>query len=231
MSRCTAPTRGHRTQSGRASCPVCGTRRPHTPQFTYQPNYQPWVGVGELNTARARRPPLDKETVLGLVLFALIPIGLLGIAVAAFMPDEEPPVPAAAPVVKVWDGPSQGFLSALAAAGITPVDDDVAGSFVEVGKAMCARLAQPLANKADIASLVHQAWDGPLTEVQALAMVDAANVSFCPAALVPATAAVVPDIVPNMPYVPVEPSPPRVSSGGGGGSGGESRFCRRRWWC
>jgi hypothetical protein len=42
MSRCTAPVRGHRTASGAAECPVCGTRRRYSGFTSYQaPVYSP----------------------------------------------------------------------------------------------------------------------------------------------------------------------------------------------
>lgn len=186
-----------------------------------------------MTTPEQQRPQLDKETALGLALFAAIPIGLVAVVVFALMPDKQEPAPPAAkvesvppPAAKVWDAPSQGFLSALAAAGITPADDAVAENFVETGHALCSRFAQPEANKEDVATVVRQASNGQFTQSEALAMVDAANSNLCPAAVVPAVAVPVPVVVPNVPNVP---SPPRVSSGGD--SGGESRFCRKRWWC
>ncbi len=42
MARCTAPVNGHRTESGRASCPVCGGRssyRSSYPNYYYSPPY------------------------------------------------------------------------------------------------------------------------------------------------------------------------------------------------
>ncbi|WP_454793667.1 DUF732 domain-containing protein [Mycolicibacterium lutetiense] len=151
------------------------------------------------------------------------------------MPDEQAAPPHAAeapPAAKVWDAPSQGFLSALAAAGITPADDTVAENFVETGHALCARFAQPEANKDDVATVVRQASNGQFTQAEALAMVEAANANLCPATVVPAVAVPVPVRVPNVPnVVPNVPSPPNVSSGGGHRGGGESRFCRNHWWC
>lgn len=40
MARCTAPVHGHRTASGRASCPVCGgSSRVYNPYSNYSPQY------------------------------------------------------------------------------------------------------------------------------------------------------------------------------------------------
>lgn len=164
---------------------------------------------------------------MGLALIAAILIGLLVVAVVAFMPDNKSQAPAA----KVWDAPSEEFLAALAAAGITPANDRSAENFVAAGKTLCARFAQPQASKADIATVVRQESNGQLSQTQALAMVEAANVSFCPTVVVPAVAVPVPIAVPNVPNLPNVPSPPHVSSGGGGGDRGESRFCRRHWYC
>lgn len=179
--------------------------------------------VGE-KTAKPSRPPLDRETAVGLAGFAAILIGLVVLAVVVFKPEPKPEVPAA----KVWDAPSQGFLSALAAAGVRPANDSSATNFVAAGKALCDRFAQPQANKEDIATVVRQESRGQLTQAQALTMVNAANISFCPAVVVPAVSVPVPIFVPKVPNVPNLPSPPHVS---GGGDGGESRFCRRHWWC
>jgi len=198
---------------------------------SYRPVYEPPASFGTSANApggQKKLPPLDRETVVGLALIAATLIGLV-VGVIAFMPDNKPQaVPA--PAAKVWDAPSQKFLSALAAAGVTPASDGSAENFVGTGKALCDRFAQPQANKADIATVVREESTGQLSHAQALAVVDAANVAFCPAVVVPAEAVPVPIVVPNVPNVPNVPSPPRVSSGGGGG-GGESRFCRRHWYC
>lgn len=231
MSRCTAPVRGHRTARARAACPVCGGYGSYSTYSSYRPVYESRTSSGALasplGSQNKATPPLDKETAVGLALIAAIIIGLVVAGVVAFMPDDKPEAPAA----KVWDAPSQGFLSALAAAGVTPADDTSAENFVESGKALCARFGQPQANKEDIATVVQQASNGQLSQAQSLAMVNAANTSFCPTVAVPEVAVPVPIVVPSVPNLPNVPSPPQVSSGGGGGDGGESRFCRRRWWC
>jgi len=42
MARCTAPVRGHRTASGAANCPVCGSRyRGYRSYTSYSPSYSP----------------------------------------------------------------------------------------------------------------------------------------------------------------------------------------------
>ncbi|MDQ1250117.1 MAG: hypothetical protein QG597_4496 [Actinomycetota bacterium] len=171
----------------------------------------------------APRPTLDKETALGLAFFAAGLIALVVIGVVVLMPDRKPEAPAA----KVWDAPSRGFLDALAAAGVTAADDTSAENLVRTGQALCVRFTQPQANMEDLATVVRQSREGDITQVQALAIVEAANTNICPAAVVPAVPVPAPVRVPNVPNVP---SPPSVSTGGGGG-GGESRFCRKRWWC
>lgn len=182
------------------------------------------------------KPPFDGSKALRLGLLAAAAIGLVAVAVVAILPDKLETAPAS--VGTVWDAPSQGFFSALAAAGVTLTDDRSKQNVLVTGNALCARFAEPQANKEDIATVVRQGMrppdgpQGPITQAQALAVVEAANANLCPAAVVPASAPVpVPVVVPNAPNGPNVPNPPDVSSGGGDGNGGESRFCRKRWWC
>jgi hypothetical protein len=247
MSKCTAPVRGHRTPRARAACPACGGYRSFSSSPTYSAVYKPppasssgtfVSAVGDIQTvatksgetASAAKPPLDKGTALGLAGIAAVLIGIVALVVAVFWPDQQEAAPTA--TKKTWDAPSQGFLDALALAGVTPADETSAENFVAAGNSLCERFAQPQANKEDLATVVRDSSKGQLNQAQAEAMVEAANRNLCPAAVVPATAPL-PVRVPNAPNVPNVPNPPNISNGGGGGggNGGESRFCRKRRWC
>lgn len=46
MARCTAPVYGHRTASGAANCPVCGSRSSYRPSYSYSPPVTPYRGSG-----------------------------------------------------------------------------------------------------------------------------------------------------------------------------------------
>jgi hypothetical protein len=180
----------------------------------------------------AAKPPLDKETALGLAGIAAVLVGIVTVLVAVFWPGGQSAAPTA--IKKTWDAPSQGFLDALALAGVAPADEASAENYVATGNSLCERFSQPQANKEDIATVVRDSSKGQLNQAQAEAMVEAANRNLCPAAVVPATAPLpvrVP-IPPSVPNVPNVPNPPNISNGGGGGgNGGETRFCRKRWWC
>jgi len=186
------------------------------------------------------KPPKPPFDVGRAGIFAAAAIGLVVVVVSVLgNSDKQETAPASVGVV--WDAPSQGFFSALAAAGVKLADDRSKQNILVTGNALCARFAEPEANKEDIAKVVEQGMrppdgpQGPITKAQALAVVEAANANLCPAAVVPASAPapvpVVVPVAPNVPNVPNVPNPPYVSGGGGGGNGGESRFCRKRWWC
>jgi hypothetical protein len=177
----------------------------------------------------AAKPPLDKETALGLAGIAAVLVGIAALVAAMFWPDQQEATPTATKTV--WDAPSEGFFSSLAAAGLTLEDDRSKQNMLVTGNALCSRFSQPQANKEDIAKVVLQQSSGQLTQAQAMAIVEAANSNLCPATVVPAVAVPPPPV--RAPNVPNVPNPPNISNGGGGGggNGGESRFCRKRWWC
>lgn len=51
MARCTAPTYGHRTESGRASCPACGGRS-YSRSYNYYPTYPTYSSPSNNSTSR-----------------------------------------------------------------------------------------------------------------------------------------------------------------------------------
>ena len=73
MARCTAPVRGHRTASGAANCPVCGSRyRGYRSYTSYPPSYSPSgssgvggsIGVaGSGSSSRPRWSPASSSVV------------------------------------------------------------------------------------------------------------------------------------------------------------------------
>ncbi len=59
MARCTAPVRGHRTASGRANCPVCGSRSSYRSSYAYSPPTPSYSGRASTDSGGSTRGGLS----------------------------------------------------------------------------------------------------------------------------------------------------------------------------